>query len=455
VQEAELLWMRSAQKTLSDIKTLMKQFNLFKDDKGVWRCGGRLANTEIPYATKFPILLPKSHPIAALIVRQAHERVLHNGVKETLTEVRSKYWIPGGRSFTRKVLHRYVPCKRFEGPPFASPPPPPLPECRVKEAPAFSYTGVDFAGPLMVCTGRRGQSMKIWIALFTCYITRAVHLETVTNQSTLAFIHCLKRFAARRGLPRRFISDNGKTFKAAAKYLDSVFKDSAVQEYLSGRGITWQFNVERAPWWGGAFERMVKSTKRCLRKLIGRAHFSHEELTTALAEIEAVLNSRPLSYVSTEDVDEPVTPSHLIVGRRLLSLPDHLDHMCVLEDGEYTLDNSHVTRRIKHLNNVLNHFWKRWRTEYLSDLREVHAHSARRSPNNKDPHISVGDIVVIKDEQLPRGQWKLGVVQSLLTGWDGQARAATVKLASSGRQHSVLRRPIQLLFHWRFMVNYL
>jgi len=118
----------------------------------------------------------------------------------------------------------------------------------------------------------------------------------------------------------------------------------------------------------------------------------------------------------------------------------------VLEDGEYTLDNNHVTRRIKHLNNVLNHFWKRWRTEYLSDLREVHAHSARRSPNNKDPHISVGDIVVIKDEQLPRGQWKLGVVQSLLTGRDGQARAATVKLASSGRQHSVLRRPIQLLF---------
>jgi len=129
--EAELLCLRSAQKTLLELKTLTKQFNLFMDEKGLWRCAGRLQNAGTPYAVKFPILLPKSHPIAALIVRQAHERVLHNGVKETLAETRSKYWIPGGRSFTRKILHQCVTCKRFEGPHFASPPPPPLPECRV------------------------------------------------------------------------------------------------------------------------------------------------------------------------------------------------------------------------------------------------------------------------------------------------------------------------------------
>ena len=101
--------------------------------------------------------------------------------------------------------------------------------------------------------------------------------------------------------------------------------------------IAWQFNVEMAPWWGGAFERMVRSTKRCLRKLIERAHFSLEEFTTALTEIEAVLNSRPLGYmyVSGEDMDEPNTPSHLVVGRRILSLPDHLDHMCPLDDEDY------------------------------------------------------------------------------------------------------------------------
>ena len=121
-----------------------------------------------------------------------------------------------------------------------------------------------------------------------------------------------------------FISDNGKTFKAASKYLDAVFKDGSVHEHLTGLGVTWQFNVERAPWWGSAFERMVRSTKRCLKKLIGRAHFSLDELTTALAEIEAGLNSRPLSYISGK---KPITPSHLIVGRRILNLPDNLDYV--------------------------------------------------------------------------------------------------------------------------------
>ena len=123
------------------------------------------------------------------------------------------------------------------------------------------------------------------------------------------------RWKARRGLPRRYISDNGKTFKAASKFLDAVFKDGSVQEHLTELGVNWQFNVEQAQWWGGAFERMVRSTKRCLKKLIGRAHFSLDELTTALAEVEAVLNSRPLSYFSGEDMEEPITPSHLIVGR--------------------------------------------------------------------------------------------------------------------------------------------
>ena len=158
--EAELLWVKSAQKELSDIKILTKQFNLFKDEKGLWRCSGQLANTDLQYAVKYPILLRRSHPLTSLIVKQAHERVFHNEVKETLAETRSKYWIPSGRSFTRNIIHKCVTCRKFEGPPFKAPLPPPLPECRMKEAPAFSYTGVDFAGPFMVCVSQCSQSTK-------------------------------------------------------------------------------------------------------------------------------------------------------------------------------------------------------------------------------------------------------------------------------------------------------
>lgn len=342
------------------------------------------------------------------------------------------------------IIHKCVTCRKFEGRPFKAPLPPPLPACRVTEAPAFSYTGVDFAGPFMAPPS---QSNKAWM---TCYVTRAVHLDTVPDQSTPAFLRCLKRFVARRGLPRRFISDNGKTFKAASKYLETVFKDGLVQEHLTGLGVAWQFNVERAPWWGGAFERMVRSTKRCLKKLIGRAHFSLDELTTALAEIEAVLNSRPLSYNSTDDMEEPITPSHLIVGRRILNLPDNLDGVCDLDDDDFTVDTNQVNSRVKHLNQVLNHFWKRWRTEYLSNLREIHAHISKRLPSGEGSQISVGEMVIVKDEHLPRGLWKLGLVQEIMMGRDGQTRAAVVKVASRDRQHSILKRPCT---HLRFSVS--
>ncbi len=190
----------------------------------------------------------------------------------------------------------------------------------------------------------------------------------------------------------------------------------------------------------------MRSTKRCLKKMIGRAHFSLDELTTALAEIEAVLNLRPLSYVSGEDREEPINPSHLVIGRRLLSLPDNLDYVCDLDDEEFTIDATQANRRIKHLNNILNHFWKRWQTEYLSCLREVHANSSRKHKNKGDCPIAVGEIVIVRDDHLPQGQWSLGRVQDVLKGGDGLTRAATVKIASVDQRHSVLRRPVQLLY---------
>ena len=214
---------------------------------------------DIPFAAKHPILLPRKHPFTALVV---HHRVSHNGVKETLTEVRRMYWIVRGRSLIRAVIHWCTICKKHEGASFNGPPPPPLPEFRVKEDPAFTYMGVDFAGPLFVRNGP--SSSKVWICLFTCLVTRAVHLDITSNLSTETFIRCLKQFAARRGLPHKFLSDNGKTFKAAAMFLKDIFKDGTIQKHQVNQGSQWIFNIERALWWGGVFERMVKSMKRCL-----------------------------------------------------------------------------------------------------------------------------------------------------------------------------------------------
>ena len=117
------------------------------------------------------------------------------------------------------------------------------------------------------------------------------------------------------------ISDNGKAFKAAAKTIQAVLGHNDVKSYFSVLGVKWVFNIPKAPWWGGIFERMVRSTKRCLRKIVGQAKLSYDELLTALTEVEMVLNSRPLMYVSADDFEEPLTPSHLLIGRRVMSLP--------------------------------------------------------------------------------------------------------------------------------------
>ena len=443
--EAENLWIIESQKTLMKDKNFAqweKQFDLFRDDNNVLRCRGRIQNANVSYSTMHPVLLHRNHYLTTLFVRRAHERVAHGGVKATLTELRSQVWIVQGRSFVRRILSQFVICKRFEGKPYRAPLHPPLPAFRVEESPPFAHTGVDFAGPLYVKKSD-GTTSKVWICLFTCCVTRAVHLDLVADLSTSTFVRCLKRFTARRGLPYKMVSDNAKTFKAAATVIHSIVANEDVQRYLSGLGVRWDFNLPRAPWWGGVFERLIQSTKRCLRKIIGQANFSYDELLTAVIEVEGVLNSRPLSYVSVDDLDEPLTPSHLLHGRRIMSLPDHLCHES--EDEDYTVVNEPgvLSRRLVYVNKTLDQFWKRWRLEYLLELRE----SRRYHRGHVNPsQVSVGDVVIVHSADQPRGFWKLGLVNEVLVGRDGKIRGAVVKVAGKGRQGKFLSRPIQRIY---------
>ena len=211
IATAERHWITHAQKELvlqNDFDALRRQFGLFLDDKGLWRCGSRLRNADIPFTAKHPVLLPRKHPFTALVVCYAHQRVSHNGVKETLMKIRQSYWVVRGQSLIGAIIHRCTTCKKYEGAPFDGPPPPPLPEFRIKEDPAFTYMGVDFECPLFVRNGSSSGSSKVCICLFTCLVTRAIHLDIVSDPSTTMFIQCLKRFASKRGLPRKFLSEN-------------------------------------------------------------------------------------------------------------------------------------------------------------------------------------------------------------------------------------------------------
>ena len=99
---------------------------------------------------------------------------------------------------------------------------------------------------------------------------------------------------------------------------------------------------------GGA-ERLNASTKRCIRKMVGQASLTQDELVTTVTEIESIINSRPLSYISAEDTEEPLTPSHLLIGRGVLGLPDHIGYSCDPRDDDFDIDSTQVTRRMKYL----------------------------------------------------------------------------------------------------------
>ena len=209
------MWIKETQQLLvrdQHFPMWTRQLGLYLDEGGVWRCGGRLHHANKPSSAKHPIILPRDHHLTALTVENAHHKICHNGVKETLTEVRSRFWIVKGRSLVKKLIHQCGVCKRYEGLHYRVPPPPPLPEFRVHEQPPFTFTGVDFAGPLYIRYPNNKETSKVWLCLFTCCVVRAVHIDLVPDMTTTSFLRCLKRFVARRGIPRRMVSDNGKTF---------------------------------------------------------------------------------------------------------------------------------------------------------------------------------------------------------------------------------------------------
>jgi len=215
--------------------------------------------------------------------------------------------------------------------------------------------------------------------------------------------------------------------------MSSIFELPEVQSFLLNHKVKWKFNSERAPWWGSFFEHMVRCVKRRLKKSLKNAKLAYEELLTVAVEIECVLNSRPLTYVSLEDRVEHLTPSHLFTGRRLLSIPDE---SIVAE--EESSDVEILTRRQGYVTSLLFHFWSRWKREYKVELREHHRALEKGAASNS-PSVETGDIVtVVKEGKSNRGMWKLGKVLDVYPGNDGLVRGATIEVDPSNGKRSVL-----------------
>ena len=180
-EEITNLTSKSPKRTL-----LVRQLRLFLDSRGFLRCGGRIHNAAISELAKFPYLLSPKHHITRLIVYATHERIHHSGVSSTVTAIRQLYWIPAIRVYVRKLLRRCVTCVRLTGKPYRLPDPPPLLKTRTEDPIPFSVCGVDFTGAMYVREGEGER--KVYICLFTCATTRAVHLEVVLDMTVESFM---------------------------------------------------------------------------------------------------------------------------------------------------------------------------------------------------------------------------------------------------------------------------
>lgn len=220
---------------------------------------------------KNPVILPSKSDFTNLVIWTFHKGFLHAGVNHTLAKIRSRFWIPKGRIVVQNVLKNCEVCKPHKAKPFAPPSMPDLPKERVAMSPPFTFTGVDYFGPLY-CRENSDpkKEKKAWVVLFTCMSIQAVHLELVNDMSTQNFLGALRRFIARRGKPNSIFSDNALQFKMSKRVLEEAENtrlDAAVENLCNNKGIIWKFIPEMSPWTGGFYERMVGVTKTTLKRL--------------------------------------------------------------------------------------------------------------------------------------------------------------------------------------------
>lgn len=393
--------------------------NIFMDSERVIRVGGRLAESEFSYSKKHPVLLCSKHRFTELLFRDEHKRLLHAGPQLLLCTVRECWWPLGGRTLARQIVRLCVTCARVKGANTLNPIMGNLPAERLHPGYPFMVCGVDYGGPISILNrkGRGGTLSKGYICLFVCFVTRAVHLELVSGLSTKDYILALKRFISRRGNPIEIHSDNGRNFVGAERELSSFFKNKSneILEIAANENIKLRFLVPYSPHTGGLWESGIKSCKHHLRRIMGNARLTFEEFSTVLIQIEAVLNSRPMSPLSSNPSDlSPLCPAHFLIGRPMTAPP------CT----DLTDAAPHRLLRYDRVEQMRQHFWRRWSTEYVTELQ------ARTKWKSSGQDLSPEMLVLVKEDNLPPLRWRLGRVIKTYPGKDGVSRVADVRVAN-------------------------
>ena len=424
---AELVEYRNGKVTK---KNKLASLNPYLDSNGILRVGGRLQKAQLSERAAHPAVLPKNNHVTKLIIKHFHQQCSHQGRHITLGTIRNEgYWVLGGQRQITKVIQDCVTCKRLRGKRqdqiMAD-----LPEERVTVAPPFTFVGVDVFGPFEVYSRKtRGCSSraKRWAALFTCMVTRGVHIEVLEAMDSSCFINALRRFFSIRGPARQIRSDCGTNFVGACNEIGRQLQDKEpIKRYLLTRGCEWVFNPPHASHMGGAWERMIGISRRILEGIlrdVKPSQLTHEVFTTLMAEVAAIINSRPL----LPDSNTPELPLNLSPNALLTMKPSQV----TAPEGPFDPKDLMRTqwRRVQHLSNM---FWDKWQKDYLPLLQT----RAKWQQPKRD--MKEGDVVIVKGD-YQRNDWPLGRVVGVEASGDRHIRKASVEMVATDQKNLFLR----------------
>lgn len=408
----------------------LQKLNPVVDEDSLLRVGGRLSSANLTEKEKHPLIIPSSSHIAKLLVRHFHEQVAHQGRHITEGAVRGAgYWIVGAKRLVSSVIHKCVTCRRLRGK-METQKMADLPKDRLIPEPPFTTVGLDVFGPWTIVTRRtRGgcAETKRWAVLFTCMTTRAVHIELIESMSTDSFINALRRFFSIRGPAKLLRSDRGTNFVGACRELGFSSGETTVEKYLQQRGCMWIFNPPHASHMGGSWERLIGVTRRILDAMLlktEQTRLTHEVLSTFMAEVMAIINARPLVPISTDpDCPAILTPAMLLTQKMsTVSAPD----------GNFS-SGQLLGKQWKHVQQLADTFWKRWKQEYLSTLQ------SRAKWTESRPNIKEGDVVLLKDSQVSRNEWPMGLIIKTFPSSDKKVRKVEVRTIQNGNVKVFLR----------------
>ena len=394
----------------------------FVDKYGIVRVGGRLKNASMPFDCKHPALLSPVHPVTKILVQYFHEKVGHQGRHLTHGEVRYHgYHIFKGKSYIRRFLQQCVLCKKLRGATLTQIMAD-LPVDRLEEVPPFCNTGLDVFGPYMVqekrATRATAGKRKVWVIIYVCLVSRAVHVDILPSLDTSSFRNALQRFISVRGTPKLIRSDNGTNFVAAYSQMSDINLDD-IQNYLSNQCIEWLFNPPYASHFGGVYERKIGAIKRVMEgclALMGPRIMSFDEFLTLLQEAGAIVNNTPLCGVSDDPADPmPITPAALLTLRESPNPPP-------LQEFGADAALSYGKLRWRRVQYLAHEFWLRWRKSFILDQQRRHKWKTRQTCVNS------GDVVLVKTKNAKRNEWPMARVRSVKLDLDGLVRVVTLQL---------------------------